>query len=208
MRRTWNFASWPVILALFASSVWASAQSGSDIRSWMLENDADFYSTIQHFGIDSDTAVAALGFENSWSIAQLGFLWTSCVLPTVSLQGSAESIGLTDTGLNGILGLRLRNDLSFLPRCGNDYSEPKNESMLFVDLAVWTVGDDYPVAYHVELTTYQFSMVHSIPRQFNEPFTTAYLGYARSTDVSGELNKIIEEIVRDMAISYVRATGQ
>lgn len=205
----WGRGSFVVTFAVLLLVSGARAQDGATLRKWMYENDKGLIEATFHFDLDLDAGLERVGLSSLLQMQELGFVWATCVREGVLTQGTVEKLEMTKDELGSYLSLRVRNDLSFLPKCTNDLRDNKNAGQLIITLHVWTVGDSYPVAYDIKLTTYLASVgPHKVPASLNEPFSTEYLGYGNSDSVPNSIDHVIEESVRDMGTSYLRGTGQ
>jgi hypothetical protein len=96
-----------------------------------------------------------------------------CFNPVVILGGSAEDVGLSSEELGDLLRLRLRADLPHIPLCDN-LGGPFDQALIAVTF--WTVGDDYPAAYHVAIgASYLENEASAILRRFVEDFAVAFM---------------------------------
>ena len=120
-------------------------------------------------------------------------MFAECVTFSVHLIGTAERIGLSSGQLGNYAELRHRNDLSFLPKCSD---ETDGAFMLFY-FNVWTVGEDFPVAYHVDISVVLYLQPDGVPR---DPYSTSYLGYANASRIQGQVEDIIRDEVRAVAL--------
>ncbi len=181
-----------------------SIQSYSDpIRQYMVVNNVSYYVASDDLGYTNDEALNILGLD-MFETQSLGFIWVDCINPFVFIQGSAEEIGLEIDDLESYLKLRLRNDLGFLEICRPDDYADKISLSIYVN--VWTVGNDYPVAFHIEF--YTSILAPSVPYFHSKPFETDMLGYASSEKIYEQVTDSIEELVKATAIAYIKAVGQ
>jgi len=114
----------------------------------------------------------------------------------VLLDGSAEKIGLDRKELSDFVKLRFKNLFTGFPI----EELPKNEQGLPADginerewanlfVVVWTVGDDYPVAYHIELKMGKF-------RGGGWGYSDASLGYASAKTLKD--GRVIKDTISDL----------
>lgn len=117
-------------------------------------------------------------------------------------SGSTATIGLSDTRLETLGAVRAANDLSFIPPCDG---YPPNS--IVPTIYVWTVGDDYPVAYHLEI---EIEVRYTGRDGFSN--TTVYLsstlGYGRADSVRRSVETWIAEEIQNFAGTYLRAVPQ
>lgn len=193
------------VLIVIGSLPWALSQSTvrEDLRRHMLEHGVSLSAAATQLGVSFNDVAAAFGREGF-----IGYLaadretvlvFAECVFVEVSIQGSAEKIGLSKSSLDAFANLRRANDLSFLPRC--DPSQVQRG--VYLSFQVWTVGDDFPVAYHISADTYIVTYGLNDVRS-TSPFVAAYLGYANATRLRGVVEDTITEVVRDFALTMVR----
>jgi hypothetical protein len=122
----------------------------------------------------------------------------------VNLQGSAEKIGLNKERLTDLAKLKFKNNFANInykdesERLFDIYlDENKNNSVAAIYFDIWTVGDDYPVAYHIS--------VKSGPVSNADMYTNAYLGYGSRVDVPETVKKAIADFMEELAISFFKA---
>jgi hypothetical protein len=118
----------------------------------------------------------------------------------VRTQGDTEKIGLTAETLSNYLRLKFRNnfrgmkvDYEKLPAMR--YQEGQKCGTIIV--SVWTIGDDYPIAYHIDFNAGKFGDLNV----WNE----AYLGYGAKENVPEGIKKQINDMVERFAISFYKA---
>lgn len=182
------------------------AQSADSLRRFMVENNADVVETAAHFGLSLEHAHGLLGINDFFEEPKLGYLWVQCVKGTVLLHGSAADIGFDLNWLTDHLNLRLRNDLALVRHCGSD---DRDATPLHLGIDIWTVGEDYPVAYHVEAHVFIFDSAIALPSHYESPYSTAVLGYGNAKQlVDGKIEDLIDKIVREVALEYVKYTGK
>ena len=117
---------------------------------------------------------------------------TKCLVAVVTLEGSAMSLDLKQQPLTEFLKLRLRNDLSAIPIC----KKGDKEGLAFVHVHVWTVGDDYPVAFHITLSGGPITRL--------DAFETAILGYGSKRSIEEQVRKSIRQLVEDFAVAFLK----
>ncbi|MCD4779265.1 MAG: hypothetical protein K8S27_01770 [Candidatus Omnitrophica bacterium] len=69
-------------------------------------------------------------------------------------------------------------------------------------ITVWTVGDDYPIAYHVEINACNFNST------CQKEYRNAYLGYVSKRNVKIVIKESISELVDDFAVAFFKARGE
>lgn len=124
----------------------------------------------------------------------------------VYLTGSAEEIGLSKEELTNYLRLRFKNsfaDTGF-KEIGFETimkeSEGKRAEQGDIAVTVWTVGDDYPIAFHIEIGAGNYSNLGL--------YKTAMLGYSSKQQINDSVKKSISELVDQLAITYFKARGE
>jgi hypothetical protein len=127
-------------------------------------------------------------------------------LINVSLEGSAEKIGMKKEALTDYLRLRFKNSFARM-----EFKEPENLIAAFLDkekakrigsiyVEVWTVGDDYPIAYHIKINAGNF---------FNgREYENAILGYGSKQTVPDSIRKSISQLIDDLAVAFFKARGE
>ncbi len=124
----------------------------------------------------------------------------------VNLGGSAEKIGLKKVELTDYLRLRFKNNFS-----GISFKEPEDFAKLLQDkemqkkigtihVKVWTVGDEFPIAYHIAINSGNFERA----RQYE----TAILGYGSKRNVPESVRQSITELVEELAVAFFKARGE
>lgn len=124
----------------------------------------------------------------------------------VSVSGSAEKLGLKEDKLTDQLRLRFKNNFA-----GMVFEEPDSLVQVVLNpdsaqkygslhVSVWTVGDDYPIALHVEITAGNLTRTDQYKR--------AVLGYGSKKDVPETVRKKIGELVEEAAVTFFKARGE
>lgn len=115
----------------------------------------------------------------------------------VTLDGTAEKIGLSREELRDFLRLRYANlftgfPLKEMPRDEKGYpsADIVEREWALLSVTIWTVGTEYPVAYHMELKITKF-------RGGMYGYHDAALGYASAKDI------VNGRIVRDALSSMM-----
>lgn len=121
----------------------------------------------------------------------------------VSLDGSAEKLGFKKEELADYLRLRFKNSFS-----GIGFKEPENILEIFQDtekakkfghihVRVWTVGDDYPIAYHIMIDAGSFAK--------GREYQDAILGYGSKRNIADFVRESISKLVDDLAVVFFKA---
>jgi hypothetical protein len=131
------------------------------------------------------------------------FLWV-----TVSLQCD-EELGLREEGLEDYAKLRFKNnfadiELARSPR--KTVNEERNAVHGIMSFSVWTVGTDYPVAYHISVTA--GTMGPSEELTVFDRYTNAVLGYCSKSDLVDVVKRAIDSLMEDCAVDFFKARGE
>ncbi|MFN7712990.1 MAG: hypothetical protein ACK5OI_11490 [Curvibacter sp.] len=127
-------------------------------------------------------------------------------LISVSVQGSAEKIGLKKEDLTDFLRLRFKNSFA-----GIGFKEPKDlwesiedndkgKKIGNIHVKVWTVGDDYPIAYHIAINAGNLTNT----RQYE----SSILGYGSKRNVPDSVRESISKLVEDLAVAFFKARNE
>lgn len=133
------------------------------------------------------------GFKTIKSFASIG----------VYLKGSAEKIELNKEDLTNFLRLRFKNNFAEIKFEETDFDtiwkkdDTKKAEHGNISINVWTVGDDYPIAFHIEITAGNY-------KNFNV-YDTAILGYDSKRNIGATVKQSISELVDDLAVSFFTA---
>ena len=73
------------------------------------------------------------------------------------LGDNAEKLGLDKKELDDYLSINVRNYFPDIKLEIPDYAEYTEEQIGYINFRIWTVGDDYPVLYHLKCTCSPFS---------------------------------------------------
>ena len=173
-----------LLMALFLFSTsglsLAQEQYGSQMRNYMRENKADFFVALDALEISFQEALKALDMSTATELSSLDYVFADCVASSVSTQGSAKQLGLDVGVLHDYVSLRLRNDLSSLPIC--EASTVADQTALIIHLVAWTVGEDYPVAYHIDVQTEILG--GGLSGSYTPtPYENSALGYSSAADI-------------------------
>lgn len=124
------------------------------------------------------------------------FKLSKCFSAFVYFEGSAESLGLNKDRLTDSLRLRLKNAIASMPFC----KEGQLDGATFVFLRVWTVGKDYPVAFHLDLNAGTPSNARA--------FEHAILGYGSKEGIEEQVKRSINNLVESFAIAFHKGRGE
>jgi hypothetical protein len=111
--------------------------------------------------------------------------------------------GLESQELNDYLRLRFRNNFAAVPFTERnpfslDAAGKERTGQLWC--GVWTVGKDYPIAYHVECKAGTMSTP--------ELLSKAVLGYGSRTTAPDAVKKAIDQMVESFAVKFFKVRGQ
>jgi len=124
----------------------------------------------------------------------------------VVFVGSAESLGLTRDSVAGQTRGRLEEALPHmivLPG-GIESDEVSMRDTGQVTLRVWTVGEDNPIAYLVEINA---GLIEAGPLAFRI-YESQVLGYSGRHRFPADLDRVIEGLVRDFATTFMDVRGE
>jgi hypothetical protein len=124
----------------------------------------------------------------------------------ISLKGSAEQIGLNKNDLIDYLRQRFKNSFSEM-----EFKEQENISEMpkdkekakkiaIIHIKIWTVGDDYPIAYHIAINAGNLANMRE--------YQAAILGYGSRLNVPESVRKSIAQLVDDLAITFFKARSE
>ena len=136
------------------------------------------------------------GFKSIESFSSIG----------VYFNGTAKDIGLNKDELTNFLKLRFKNSLAGTTYKKTDFEKIMNESDAQqskrgdIAIKLWTVGNDYPIAFHIEISSGNYSNLGQ--------YKTAILGYSSKEKILESVKKSITELVDDLAVSYFKARGE
>ncbi len=125
----------------------------------------------------------------------------------VQTQGSAEKIGLKSTELTDLTRLAFLNNFPgvALESSGGpslDGVERPNQ-VGFINCEVWTVGEEYIVAYHVECN----AGLYATSRAPNAVWGHALLGYGPKDQVPDSIRKGLRSLIEKFALVFFRSRG-
>jgi len=127
-------------------------------------------------------------------------------LISVSLDGSAEKIGLKKEDLTDYLRLRFKNSFA-----GMWFKEPENlwetiqnkekaAKIGDIHVNVWTVGDDFPIAYHIAINAGNLAN--------GREYENAFLGYGSKRNVPDSVRESISQLIDDLAVAFFKARSE
>jgi hypothetical protein len=124
----------------------------------------------------------------------------------VQTQGTAEKLGLKSGELTDLTRLTFLNRIPWVALGGStgDGTDRLNQ-LGFLTCEVWTVGEAYIVAYHVDCNVGSYLTARTPGSLWNR----ALLGYGPKEEVADAVRKGLRYIVDEFALSFakVRAEG-
>lgn len=180
------------------------AQSKQEVLDYMHENGVNMFDALWNLSravFPSSTLLAEFGYpgDEIELMLEAPLTFVNCVdlSPTIVLDGSAEAL-LSKQHIEDLYALRVANDFSMLPSC---LEGPASQGALRSVINIWSVGDDYPMAY---LLTYQ-AQVWSTPLSTAEDtYRVRYLGYASANQLHDIATTQLRSYVEDLAIRTLR----
>jgi hypothetical protein len=122
----------------------------------------------------------------------------------VHLKNSeSNKLGLTSEDLTDFLKLRYKNNFGNIPFLDKSkkIGEIKNrEAIGNLWCGVWTVGDDYPIAYHVECRFGSFGNPSIVSDEV--------LGYGNKRNVPESIKNSIDRMTSEFAIQFYKSRGE
>ena len=125
---------------------------------------------------------------------------------SVSLQGTAEKIGIKENELTDYLKLRFKNSFAkYEYKEVEKLLDPMRDKKIdptigFIHITVWTVGEDYPVAYHISINSGNLNNVRE--------YTNAQLGYGSKSNIPDTVKESISSFIDELAIAFFKARGE
>jgi hypothetical protein len=122
---------------------------------------------------------------------------------SVSFEGDdAKKIGLNENQLTDFAKLKFKNnfsDIQYTDRSNNlaeVLTDDKSAATVgLINIRVWIVGDDYPIAYHVAIQAGGLK---------NPSYKNAYLGFGSKRNVPDTVKKAIEEFIEEFAVDFFK----
>lgn len=125
---------------------------------------------------------------------------------------SDDELGLDKQELEDYTGLRFKNtfaaiefDRQLSERDFEDFHPEEKDAVYGVILfKVWTVGTDYPIAFHISIMAGTIGSGYSN----TDRHTNAYLGNCGKTDLMDIVKESIDSLMEDFAIEFFKARGE
>jgi hypothetical protein len=142
--------------------------------------------------------------ENRYSdfkkIERFGGIFITC-------SGSAEKIGLSKKGLIDYVKLRYKNNfgnITFKEPTPEEISiyfdKARGEKIGQMEFIIWTVGDDYPIAFHIRCTAGNYDRF--------DIWKSEVLGYGSKNNVPDLVKKTIDGMMEELAVGFFKARGE
>ena len=148
---------------------------------------------------------------------------------SVNVLGSAEKFGISEKELTDFLKLKIKNNFAgikiftqkqLIELCGisaEEYLNNKNpfscssEKIGYISLEIWTVGHDYPIAFHVSCKSGSIRHYHFIESGLAcSPiiWEKAFLGYGSKDSVPDDIRNSVESLIEKLAIVFFKVRGE
>ena len=120
----------------------------------------------------------------------------------VCTDGSAAQIGLNEKELTDFLRLKYKNNIS-LPILPNKILEKNNDGLSITEdkgeiwVTVWTIGDNYPVAYYIRMSAGNATNIHAWEQE--------YLGYDSKENIPNIVKTQLTNMMEKFAIDFYKA---
>jgi hypothetical protein len=125
----------------------------------------------------------------------------------VQTQGTAEKLGISGTELTDVTRVTLLNKVPGIALEGSSGPSPDASERLnqlgFFTCEVWTVGEQYIAAYHVDCSAGSYTMQKTPGSLWNQ----AILGYGPKDEVSDAVRKGVRAMVELFAATFSSARG-
>jgi hypothetical protein len=125
----------------------------------------------------------------------------------VQIQGSAEKLGISGSELTDMTRVTLLNKVPGISLEGSSGPSPDAQERVnhlgFFTCEVWTVGEQYIAAYHVDCNAGSYTM----QRTPSSLWSQAILGYGPKDDVSDAVRKGVRAMVELFAVTFTSARG-
>ena len=142
--------------------------------------------------------------------AQQQFKKTEFITVIAKLAGTAEKLQFKEEELIDFAKLKIRNNIKGIPFITlEEYDSRSAEELIENDLKfdpafdsvfslleflIWTVGDDYPIAFYVDLAAGNYRK--------------ATLGYGSAEGIEQQVKKSIDGLIEDFAITFYKVRGE
>lgn len=159
--------------------------------------------------MDGSPAVAMSG-TNTEAIAPFAELKQikKFVSVEVQTQGTAEKLGLTKADLTDVSRLAFLKHLPGVPleASGGPSSDEKERlsQLGFLTCEVWTVGEEYIVAYYMDCNAGSYLM----PRTPGILWNRAILGYGPKDEISDAVHKGLRSMIEQFGTTFLKVRGE
>jgi hypothetical protein len=120
-------------------------------------------------------------------------------------SNNEEKIGLNKKELTDYLRLKFKNNFVNIPyknMSAESLNSAKNKKEIgTIYLHIWTVGQDYPIAFLLELKAGCWGSAYRI-------FETRHLGFNSKEHIKDEIKKSITTFIEELAITFFKARGE
>ena len=117
----------------------------------------------------------------------------------VSISGDAKKIGLDAGELTDYLRLNVEKNFADLKLEDAPFDKYEPEQKGRIEVTVWIVGEDYPVAYYTRGKLRNFSSLNCVIWEDDR------LGFGSKDNVPDLIKKCIDDITKDLAIDFFTA---
>ncbi len=114
----------------------------------------------------------------------------------VSISGDAKKIGLDADELTDYLRLSVEKNFADIKLEDAPFDKYEPEQKGRIEVTVWIVGEDYPVAYYTRGKLRNFSSLNCTMWEDER------LGFGSKDNVPDLIKKCIEHIIKDLAIDF------
>ncbi|MBA2486285.1 MAG: hypothetical protein H0V35_09340 [Nitrospira sp.] len=126
----------------------------------------------------------------------------------VQTQGTAEKLGISNVELTDVTRVTLLNKIPGIALEGSSGPSPDAAERLnqlgFFTCDVWTVGEQYIAAYHVDCSAGSYTTQKTPGSLWNQ----AILGYGPKDEVSEAVRKGVRAMVELFATTFSNARGE
>ena len=120
----------------------------------------------------------------------------------VSISGDAEKIGLDANELTDYLRLSVKKNFANIKLEDAPFDKYEPEQKGRIEMTVWVVGEDYPVAYYTRAKLRNFTSLHCVIWEDER------LGFGSKDDVPDSIKNCIDNITKDLAVDFFTVRGE
>ena len=151
----------------------------------------------------SQKDIAKLIYRDFRPVTHFGSIWVVFVA-----GGDAKQIGMSEDELTDLVKLRFKNAFAAVPyRAESDerierlsFSETEGPKVGRLWCRVWVVGNDYPIAYHVQCRAGTFKE--------REIWADAALGYGSKQNVPASVRATLNRMLEKLAVDFFTARDE